>query len=119
MRLIGYTYNADHHCESCTLAYARAVPYSEYVWNPPNSRKMGRYRDEDIQVSPNQPGIINLAKAIRLGVIRDSENNAIHPMFDTDEWYANDIYEGKKSATLNCGDCGTELATWVREDWDR
>ncbi len=101
MNLIGYQYDADNHCEKCTLDYAREVPYSEYVF--------GEYRDEDIAHSP---GIIDLSEAIDLGVIHDSENNAIHPLFDTDEWYANDIYEGNESATLNCSDCGEEMDTW-------
>ena len=35
----------------------------------------------------------------------DSEGNDVHPVFDTDEWYANDVYEGNESATLCCGDC--------------
>lgn len=35
----------------------------------------------------------------------DSEGNEIHPVFDTDEWYANDIYEGVRFAKLVCGDC--------------
>lgn len=40
----------------------------------------------------------------------DSEGNEPHPIFDTDEWYANDIYEGKKEVvTFNCSDCGAEM----------
>lgn len=40
---------------------------------------------------------------------RDSEGNEIHPLFDTDEWYANDIYEGNSKAVLSCGDCGDTI----------
>lgn len=36
---------------------------------------------------------------------QDSEGNPPHPLFDTDEWFANDIYEGNSKATLYCGDC--------------
>lgn len=36
---------------------------------------------------------------------RDSEGNPPHPLFDTDEWYANDMYEGNTKATLGCSTC--------------
>lgn len=49
----------------------------------------------------------------RVGPAIDSEGNEVHPVFNTDEWYANDIYEGATHATLNCGDCGTELDSWA------
>ena len=32
MRVIAYSYDADHHCESCMLKYANAVDYDEWVW---------------------------------------------------------------------------------------
>lgn len=106
MEVIAYTYDADIHCESCMLKYARAVPYSEYEFGL-------TYSDEDITSSP---GIIDVKEAVDLGIIRDSEGNPIHPIFDTDEWYANDIYEGNTHATLNCSDCFAELDTWEAYD---
>jgi hypothetical protein len=107
MEIIAHTYDADIHCESCMLDYVRAVPYSEYVF--------GDYTDDDIRYGHNTQGIIDLSKAVELGIIRDSEGNPIHAMFDNDEWYANNLYEGKKTATLNCSDCGKELDTWEGE----
>lgn len=88
MRVIGYQYDADQHCISCTLDYAREVPYSEYVF--------GEYSDEDISSSP---GFISLTRAIELEVIRDSENNPIHAMMETDE----------RPETTHCGECGDEI----------
>lgn len=77
MEVIGYSYDADIYCVDCTLEYARTTPYSEYHWD----RRPYLY-DEDISDSP---GILNMEKAIELEVIRDSENNPLHPIFDTDE----------------------------------
>jgi hypothetical protein len=91
MNLVGYSYDADYHCVTCTLNYAREVPYSEYVF--------GGYSDEDIADSP---GIIDLTKAIELGIIRDSENDELHAIFNTDE--AGDYPE-------HCGDCGVYIDT--------
>jgi hypothetical protein len=39
----------------------------------------------------------------------DSEGNEVGAVFDTDEWYANDIYEGNAKATLSCGTCGNVI----------
>ena len=41
----------------------------------------------------------------------DSEGNPPHPVFSTDEWYANDIFEGNTTATLACGTCGEVIET--------
>lgn len=45
----------------------------------------------------------------------DDEGNEVHPVFDTDEWYASDLYsdlyEGSESATLACGTCGEVIDT--------
>jgi len=109
MKVIGYTYDADHHCESCMLDYARKVPTSDYAggWGKP---------DFDDEYYHDSPGILNLARLVENEIIRDSEGNAIHPVFDTEEWYANDIYEGNKTATLGCSDCGTILDTWESDE---
>jgi DNA polymerase elongation subunit (family B) len=89
MRIVGYAFDADIHCESCTYSYARAVPYAEYDFSE---------HDED-EIQSYQPGIIDLEKAIELEIIRDSENNPIHPIFDIDEG----------AEEWRCGDCGEEL----------
>lgn len=89
MRVIGYSYDADVHCVSCTLRYARNEEYQDYFW--------GEFTDEDISVK-NSHGIIDVSKAIELEIIRDSEGNAIHPMFDYEEW------DGER-----CCECGEEL----------
>jgi hypothetical protein len=48
----------------------------------------------------------------RVGKAIDSEGNEVHPVFDTDEWYANAIYEGETHDTLNCGDCFALMYEW-------
>ena len=101
MSVIAYSYNADHHCESCMLDYARKVEYKDYDFG-------SVYSDEDIQHSP---GIIDLSVAVELGIIRDGENNEIHPVFGYQEWYN----PGEGNQTLACGDCGKELATHEEE----
>jgi hypothetical protein len=96
MKVVGYTYNAAMHCPNCTMEYARNVSYSEY--------EFGEYSDKDIY---ENPGIFSMTKAIELGIIRDSENNEIHPVFDTDE--AGDSPD-------HCDDCGTFIDTsWTGE----
>lgn len=91
MRVIGYTYDADHHCFDCTFKYVRQGALSEL--------------DEMVREFLRVGGVFEFTP-------RDSENNEIHPIFDTDEWYANDIYEGNKVATLNCSGCGEEMDRW-------
>ena len=97
MSIVGYAYDADHHCESCMLDYARAVPFSEYDWQD--------YDEEDISTVH---GFVNLDTAVELEVIKDGEGNPIHPIFSTQEWY--NIGEGNQ--TLCCGDCGKELDSY-------
>jgi hypothetical protein len=87
MKVICYTYDADHHCEECMV---------NMLWNRGQPYMFLSYDD-----------VIAWSEKAK-----DSEGNPIHPMFDTEEWYANDIFEGNKSATLNCGDCGKELDTY-------
>ena len=36
----------------------------------------------------------------------DAEGNEVGALFSTDEWYANELYEGAAKATLGCGTCG-------------
>jgi hypothetical protein len=36
----------------------------------------------------------------------DGESNPVGAVFEWDEWYANDAYEGNDNATLGCGTCG-------------
>jgi len=88
------------------LAYARAVPYDEYDWQ-------NEYTDEDIQYYKNQPGITNVATAVELEIIKDSENNPIRPVFSTDEWYEPSIEEVQ---TLCCSDCGALLGEINNEE---
>lgn len=40
----------------------------------------------------------------------DAEGNRIFPIFDTDEWYANESHQGEPEATLACGTCGEIIA---------
>ncbi len=105
MRVIAYAYDADHHCKSCMLDYARAVEYRDY--------EFGEYSDEDIKHdSAACDGIIDLMKAVELEIIRDSEGNPIHPVFSIDEWY--NIGEGDQ--TLACSDCGGHLDEYEDND---
>jgi hypothetical protein len=103
MEVVGYTYDAAEHCPDCTMKYAREVPYDQYVWEFKYDSRTDspefKYTDEDISDSP---GIINVKKAIELEIIRDSENNPIHPIFDIDE--AGDI-------PSHCDDCGAYIDT--------
>jgi hypothetical protein len=101
MTILGYAYDADHHCESCMLSYAHSVDYSEYDFQ-------GIYTDETIT---KWPGIIDLMLAVELEIIRDSENNAIHPVFSHEEWY--NIGYGNQYMT--CADCGSELDDYTEE----
>ena len=103
-RVIAYSYDADYHCESCMLNYAREVPFSDYDWQD--------YDEEDVTDYPNRPGFIQLDKAVELEIIKDSENNPIHPLFSTDEWWEPSITELQ---VLTCGDCGAELDTYEGE----
>lgn len=99
MEVVGYTYDAALHCVSCTLEYARNVPYAEYDF------QFGQYSDEDIQ--DLQVGIFNMTKAIELEVIKDSENNPLHAIFSIDE--AGDTPD-------HCDDCGAYINTsWHSE----
>ena len=101
MEVVGYTYDADMHCVKCTMDYARAVEYKDYDWQG--------YSDEDIEVE-HSPGILDMEKAIELEIIKDSENNPIHPIFDTDE--AGDSPD-------HCGDCHEYLDTsWTSDTMD-
>jgi hypothetical protein len=77
MRVIAYTYDADYHCIDCTKDYLGTKPKANWA----------KFHEGEEEVE-------------------DSEGNPLHPVFDTDEWYANDIYEGRKHATLSCGTCG-------------
>lgn len=86
-KVIGYTYDADYHCINCTTAYIKGGTQSR---TPPHPKQVERWLDGTDEFP-------------------DSENNPIHPIFDTDEWYANDIHEGRSHATLNCGTCGDEI----------
>jgi hypothetical protein len=36
----------------------------------------------------------------------DSEGNEVGAVSPWDDWYANDLYDGKTSAVLVCGTCG-------------
>jgi hypothetical protein len=62
MNVVGYAYDADHHCVDCT---------KEYV-----IRKAGDPKPDDIFVNQVLEGEIEF---------NDSEHNPIHPLFDTDE----------------------------------
>lgn len=100
MRVIAYAYDADHHCEGCMLEYASKVPFPEYDWQ-------GKYNDNDIM----HDGQIDYLKAVELQIIRDSEGNPIHPVFDIDEWYA--IGQGNQS--LVCSDCSGMLDSYYED----
>jgi hypothetical protein len=81
MTVIAYTYDADYHCIDCTKKYVRNN-------EPPESVQAVLDGEEEYS---------------------DSEGNPIHPVFSTDEWYANDIYEGNAKATLSCSTCGNVI----------
>lgn len=68
---IAYTYEADHHCESCA------------------EKRFGR----------NERGFVAEDSI-------DSEGNTVGAVFQWDEWWANDVYEGRTHAVLACGTCG-------------
>lgn len=106
MTVIAYSYDADHHCEACMLDYARKVEYKDYVWDSQNGK------DPDNDRYHSQPGILYLPALVEDEIIRDSENNPIHPVFSTDEWY--NIGEGNQ--TLSCTDCGEVIEEYDDED---
>ena len=105
MTVIAYAYDADHHCESCMYDYARSIPFSEY--------KDMEY--EDAYSYNGNNGIFDLKALVEGGIIRDRENNEIHPLFSIDEWY--NIGEGTQ--TLNCSDCGALLDTYEEHAEER
>jgi hypothetical protein len=49
-----------------------------------------------------------------LSVLKDGAKHEVHPLFDTDEWYANAMYEGKEYEALHCSDCGRLIDEWGR-----
>jgi len=53
-------------------------------------------------------GMWDVMKLVEHEIIRDSEDNPIHPIFSTDEWWepSEDMPQ-----TLNCSDCSAELDT--------
>lgn len=94
MTILCYTYDADHHCKKCTMDYARSVSVNAY-----------NYHNHDLE-EISKDGLIDLAQAIEYEMIPDFENNPIRAMLDTEEWYANEMYEDEPMAILRCGTCG-------------
>jgi hypothetical protein len=47
-----------------------------------------------------------------LSVLKDGAKHEVNPVFDTDEWYANAMHEGKTRESLSCGTCGEVIAEW-------
>lgn len=80
--IIAYTFDADCHCEECTVGYVLATD--------PDARG-----DRDAA-----------EEALSLGIAEDSEGNEIRPVFASDEWF--DVDSGE-CESLFCGDCGDEL----------
>ena len=104
MTILCYTYNADYHCEKCTMEYARSVPVNAY-----------NYQDYDLE-KISKKGLIDLTQAIEYEMIPDSEDNPIRAMLDTEEWYANEMYEDEPMAILVCGTCGEVIEKKVLRD---
>ena len=84
MRVIAYAYNADHHCEDCTV---------NMLWNRGQPYMFMTYSDVVRQID----------------IAKDSEGNPLHPVFSIDEWY--NIGEGDQ--VLACTDCGKELDSYA------
>lgn len=101
--VVAYAYDADYHCESCMLAYARSVPYKDYVW--------GEYDSEDHRYAEH--GMLHMMPLVEDEIIRDSENNPIHPVFTIDEWWE-PSFDGPQF--LVCSDCGEVLDSTGEEE---
>jgi hypothetical protein len=78
VKVVGYTYDAAMHCPDCTAKYA---------W--------GLMQGDDVEI----------LNAIENETLRDSENNPIHPVFDTDE---------SGDSPDHCNDCRAFINTlWI------
>ena len=89
MRVMAYTYEADHHCIDCTLQRYQS---GEFDKAPPDyPYYFGNGIDE------NGVGKDSL----------DNEGNYVHPIFSTDEWQEFDESYLAENPTqyLACGDC--------------
>lgn len=91
MRVIGYTYEADHHCEGCTKL---------------------RHQAGGFACTPASP-IDDVTKLDECGIpycAKDREGNSIHPIFSTDEW--TETYD------MVCAECGGPIITVDPEQGD-
>jgi hypothetical protein len=94
MRVIAYTYEADHHCLDCTV---ERFQYDKQDWTDWNFTAI----DEN---------------GIYIGQ-KDKEGNSVHPVFSTDEWQEFDSFFLAENPIqyLVCGDCHTIIDEYT--DW--
>lgn len=96
MSQTGYVFNADHYCVDCTILWAGTIPETQYVF------ENGQF-PEDFQTDDGQFVTTDL---LQYGIIRDSEGNHVHPLWDTDE----------TDYPVHCCNCGEYLDTsWTQD----
>lgn len=86
-KVVGFVYDADHHCEDCTRNYVKKHWHKDF--------------DDPPDYIPNVDGVIS-------GDIEfhDGEFNTIHPMFDDEE----------TDTPIHCSDCHEYIETaWTDE----
>ena len=89
MRIIAYTYEADHHCIHCTN--------KRFAYYHTNNIRFSDAHDKSVQVDWNGIYVDQ----------QDTEDNLVHPLFSTDEWQVLDESYLAENPTqyLACGDC--------------
>ena len=99
MRVIAYTYEADHHCIDCTVKRYQSGEFDKAPTDYPY------YNGND--TDQNRVGYDSL----------DSEGNYVHPVFSTDEWQNFDpsFLADFPTQYLECGNCHTIIDEYT--DW--
>jgi len=89
MRIIAYSYEADHHCIHCT------------------NKRYGKHRAICIHYLQGKPCRNCRDEHGILYEQQDTEGNLVHPLFSTDEWQELDESYLAENPTqyLACGDC--------------
>lgn len=85
MKIIGYTYEADHHCVECTKTRSNAGGFGLLPKQPVAKRE----HDEH---------------GVPYAVV-DNEGNRVHPIFSTDELPCDISDENGGYSPVVCGDC--------------
>jgi hypothetical protein len=96
MRIIAYTYEADHHCIDCALQRYQSGSFDKAPPDYRHSLVCGTCHCGD---GVDEHGVAYDAL--------DSEGNYVHPLFNIDEWQELDESYLAENPTqyLACGDC--------------